>query len=90
MACLPPSTGSVTPVLKEASSEARKAMARATSAASPGRPSACVVLECSRNLSYFSWSRPPRFCSSVMMTPGLTLLTRTCLAASSSDTHLVN
>ena len=49
MTLRPPSTQSVCPVMKEASSEARKAMGRATSSTSPGRPSACVVLQCSRN-----------------------------------------
>ena len=49
MACLPPSTGNETPVEKDASSEARKAMALATSSASPGRPRAWVSLLRSRN-----------------------------------------
>jgi hypothetical protein len=35
----PPSTGSATPVMKAASSEARKSIARATSSGVPGRPS---------------------------------------------------
>ena len=47
--CLPPSTGSWTPVIKDAASEARNAMAAATSFASPARPRACVVLERSKN-----------------------------------------
>ena len=49
MACLPPSTGRLTPVMKLAESEARKAMAWATSSTSPGRPSAWVCLHFSRN-----------------------------------------
>ena len=40
MACLPPSTGNVAPVMKDASLDARKAMTLATSSASPGRPKA--------------------------------------------------
>ena len=34
----PPSTGSATPVMNDASSEARKSSARATSSGRPGRP----------------------------------------------------
>ena len=107
IACLPPSTGRLTPVLKLASSEARNEMALATlsnhliraiiktdiyctSPASPGLPRAWVVLECSRNFSYRSVSRPPLFWSSVTITPGLTELTLICLTASSRETHLVN
>ena len=40
----PPSTGRLTPVENDASSEARKAIAFATSSGSPGRPNACVSL----------------------------------------------
>jgi hypothetical protein len=40
MACLPPSTGRLTPVENEASLEAKNAIALATSIASPGLPSA--------------------------------------------------
>ena len=49
MAWRPPSTGTDAPVMKDASSEARKAMVRATSSGWPGLPNACVSLECSRN-----------------------------------------
>ena len=38
---IPPSTGMHTPVMKEASSDARKAITAATSLASPKRPRAC-------------------------------------------------
>lgn len=48
-ACRPPSTGIWTPVIKEALSDARKAMVLATSSTCPGRPNACVVLHLSRN-----------------------------------------
>ena len=44
MACLPPSTGILTPVENEASSDAKNAIALATSSGSPGRPSAWVSL----------------------------------------------
>ena len=49
IACLPPSTGSVAPVMKDASLEARKAITLATSSAFPGRPKACVSFERSKN-----------------------------------------
>ena len=49
IACLPPSTGSVAPVMKDASLEARKAITFATSSAFPGRPKACVSFERSKN-----------------------------------------
>ena len=44
----PPSTARVWPVMKDAASEARKAIVSATSFTSPTRPMAWVVLECSR------------------------------------------
>ena len=50
MACLPPSTGIVAPVINEALSDARNAITEATSSGSPYRPRACVSLQCSRNL----------------------------------------
>ena len=58
IACLPPSTGRLIPVENEASSEAKNAIALATSSASPGRPSACVCLLFSKNwkLTIFSIS----------------------------------
>lgn len=49
MACRPPSTGIWAPVMKEALSDARKAIVLATSSTCPGRPNACVVLHLSRN-----------------------------------------
>lgn len=49
MAWRPPSTGRLTPVMKLAASDARKAMACATSSTSPGRPRAWVCLHLSRN-----------------------------------------
>lgn len=49
MACLPPSMGRETPVMKDAASDAKKAMAFATSIGCPLRPSACVVLQRSKN-----------------------------------------
>lgn len=49
IACLPPSTASVAPVMKDASLEARKAITFATSSAFPGRPKACVSFERSKN-----------------------------------------
>lgn len=48
-ACLPPSTGTLTPVINEALSDARKAMVLATSSTCPGRPNGCVVLDFTRN-----------------------------------------
>lgn len=45
----PPSTGSDAPVMYDESSEARKATALATSSGCPGRPSACVSLDRSKN-----------------------------------------
>ena len=48
MACFPPSTGSVAPVIKDPSLEARKAMALATSSTFPGRPKACVAFDLSK------------------------------------------
>lgn len=60
-ACRPPSTGSCAPVMKEASSEARKAMVWATSSAFPGRPSGCVWLLLSKNyngiLKMIHWNK---------------------------------
>ena len=47
--CLPPSTGIKAPVMKELSSEAKKAIVLDTSSHSPGRPSACVSLLLSKN-----------------------------------------
>ena len=52
MVLLPPSTASVCPVMKEAASEARKAIVSATSETSPTRPMAWVVLLCSRKALY--------------------------------------
>lgn len=49
IACLPPSTGTHAPVMKEESSEAKKAIAFATSSGCPGRPKAWVSLDLSRN-----------------------------------------
>ena len=49
MAWRPPSTGRLTPVIKLAASDARKAMLCATSSTSPGRPSAWVCLHFARN-----------------------------------------
>lgn len=49
MACLPPSTGRLAPVMNDASSDARNAIVLATSSGCPGLPRACVVLLLSRN-----------------------------------------
>ena len=49
MACLPPSTGSESPVENDAQSDAKNAMALAISSGSPGLPMACVSLLRSRN-----------------------------------------
>lgn len=50
MAPLPPSTGKFTPVIKELlDSSARNSIAWATSSTVPGRPKACVSLQCSKN-----------------------------------------
>ena len=49
IACLPPSTGSVAPVIKDESLDARKAITLATSSTCPGRPKACVSLQRSKN-----------------------------------------
>ena len=46
-------------------------------------PNACVVLLCSKNFAYASSSNPPRFCNSVMITPGLTPFTLTPAPANS-------
>ncbi|KZS17946.1 Uncharacterized protein APZ42_015968 [Daphnia magna] len=86
----PPSTGSVTPVMNEASSEARNAIALATSSAVPGRPRACVVFECSKKLAYASSVIPARLWQWVMMTPGFTALTRTPFGANSNAEHRVS
>ena len=40
IACLPPSTGSEAPVMKDESLDARKAITLATSSTCPGRPKA--------------------------------------------------
>lgn len=50
----PPSMGRLTPVMKLAASDARKAMLCATSSTSPGRPRACVCWHLSRN---WRWRR---------------------------------
>lgn len=47
--CLPPSTGICAPVIKDESSDARKAIVLATSDTSPGLPRACVVFVLSKN-----------------------------------------
>ena len=73
----PPSTDNVTPVMNEASSDAKKAIALATSSAVPARPKACVFLECSKNCAYAVSLIPSRLCKSVTITPGLTEFTRT-------------
>ena len=49
IACLPPSTGIVSPVIKEALSDARNRIASATSSGFPTRPKAWVVLLLSKN-----------------------------------------
>lgn len=49
MAWRPPSMGRLTPVMKLAASDARKAMLWATSSTSPGRPRAWVCLHLARN-----------------------------------------
>lgn len=43
MACLPPSTGKVAPVIKLALSLAKNAIVAATSSGVPGRPKICFV-----------------------------------------------
>ena len=52
MVLLPPSTAKVWPVMKDAASEARKAMVEATSDTSPTLPMAWVVLQCSKKALY--------------------------------------
>ena len=54
----PPSMRRSSPVVKDESSEARKAIAFAVSPTSPGRPRACVSAECSRNLHFVESSNP--------------------------------
>lgn len=49
IACLPPSIGIVTPVMKLESLEARNTIVSATSSGCPTLPNACVVLLLSRN-----------------------------------------
>lgn len=49
IACLPPSTGRVAPVMKEESSDAKNAILLATSSGFPGLPRACVALLLSMN-----------------------------------------
>lgn len=49
IACRPPSTGKLAPVINAASSDARNAIAAATSSTCPGLPNACVSLERCRN-----------------------------------------
>ena len=49
MAWRPPSTGMLTPVMYDESSDAKNAMVLATSIGSPTRPKAWVVFECSKN-----------------------------------------
>ena len=58
-----PSIARVWPVMKEAESEAKKAMVLATSSTVPTRPMACVVLLCSKNASYLSSESPERLCT---------------------------
>ena len=65
----PPSTGSWAAVIKLAFSLARNAIVSATSTTLPGRPRACVVFECSRNLAYSLSFKPPRLWMSVTITP---------------------
>ena len=49
IACRPPSTGTWTPVMNDALSEAKKAIVWATSSGSPGRPRAWVSFVLSKN-----------------------------------------
>lgn len=56
----PPSQGKLAPVIKLAASLAKNTIASAISVACPGRPMACVVLECSKNLAYASSFIPPK------------------------------
>ena len=52
MMLLPPSMATVWPVMKEAPSEARKAIVSATSLTSPTLPMAWVVLQWSKKAAY--------------------------------------
>lgn len=54
MAWRPPSIGRLTPVMKLAASDARKAMLWATSSTSPGLPRAWVCLDFARNWKRFT------------------------------------
>jgi hypothetical protein len=79
----PPSTGSIAPVMKDASSEARNKIAFATSLGSPSLPIGCAAFTASR------YSIPPgssgsRCTRSVLIVPGATALTRMPLAAHST------
>ena len=85
----PPSTGSTAPVMKEASSEARKRMALATSADSPIRPIGCIRSTAAR------YSEPPgssgnRMTRSVRIVPGATALTLIPRSAHSTARCLVS
>src|SRR5262249_14696939 len=68
----PPSTGSATPVMKPASSDARKSIARATSSGVPGRASGQTWFQA---VIVASMSYPPRVMG-VSMKPGQTQFTR--------------
>src|SRR6478672_10692092 len=68
---VPPSTVSSVPLTKDASSEARKATAFATSSGRPTRPRGVMATKADRS------SPSPAWTPSVSMMPGTTALTRT-------------
>eukprot|EP00617_Octactis_speculum_P018741 CAMPEP_0185754446 /NCGR_PEP_ID=MMETSP1174-20130828/13094_1 /TAXON_ID=35687 /ORGANISM="Dictyocha speculum, Strain CCMP1381" /LENGTH=119 /DNA_ID=CAMNT_0028432651 /DNA_START=61 /DNA_END=420 /DNA_ORIENTATION=- len=90
----PPSTGSKAPVMKDASSEARKDIASATSSGLATRPSDAargwvVPTDRSMKAAYASSVIPPAFCRLVLVTPGFTPFTRIPKGAKSTDAHRV-
>lgn len=80
----PPSTGSTTPVIKDACSEASCVIAHATSSGRPIRPSGVWAVCHSRTAAIRSGDNPWCFPIGVSIAPGATATTRTPRGASST------
>src|SRR5690606_24209499 len=73
---MPPSTRTTSPVMNDASSDARKTISWATSSGWPKRPRACILFQVAINVSASSVSSKIRSFIGVMMVPGATALMR--------------
>ena len=86
MFIIPPSTESAAPVTKEASSESRKATARAISSGCPTRPIGCAGPRIFSITSALPWIGPK---IGVSITPGQTAFTRILCGARSAAAHFI-